>query len=602
MALDSAPVPVLGNQGGPAPEEAESSLYWRQQHQIACVSRENAISHSYARLAAMASKGPGLALPNVADLALQLAKEDFLAKQAQQQPTTPGKRPGNPTFLEKREQKQNEHQRHINEDLHHQYWTSLDCSGQGVFTISPKVMNYDFLQKLYLNHNNIAEVPKCISQLSQLRVLDLSSNLLQTLPAEIGVMSNLRVLLLFDNRIEHLPFELGSLFQLQMLGILGNPWVDRDTIGTKVFTEGGTRALIEFLRDRAPVGSPPNPREWVHMNSVTKESHELSVMSYNTLCAQYATSTLYGYTPSWALRWDYRSQLLIKDVLSLNTDIVCLQEVNGASLDEVWIPVMEARGYKLLYYAKTRSRTMSSPKESKLVDGCATFYRKSKLKLVEKYPVEFNSRALLKDDLKKSVDIFNRVMTRDNIAIIGVFEHIGTGKQVVVANTHLHWDPAFKDVKLVQTALLMEETERLARKYAKQNYNNDLKQVPVLIAGDFNSSPDSGVVQLFNHSSVPHNHEDMDGHSYGNYTAEGHGISHALPVKTAYPPEMQLPFTNYTPDFVEMIDYIVYSISNMKVNALLGKVDVDYAKKYVGFPNAHHPSDHVPIAAKFEFV
>lgn len=602
MAVDVA---ALGGLSEPAtsnsaPLSWDKSPHWRQQQQLAQISRENSMPHSYARCAAVASKGASLPIPTAADLALTLAREDFGGTAVSPSgPLTPGKR-SNTSFIEKREQREEERQRHINEDVHHQFWTSLDCSGQGFVTVSPKIMHYEFLQKLFLNHNNLREVPKCVTSLSQLRILDLSSNRLEELSPDIGIMSNLRVLLLFDNRLRTLPFELGSLFQLRMLGIEGNPCAEADTVSRNVFSSHGTRGLIEYLRDMAPVQSPPTPRKWMELNKVQVQSNTFSIMSYNTLCDQYATPQMYGYTPSWALSWAYRSQKLAEEVLQYDMDIICLQEVNTSALDELWLPVLEPRGYKLVFYPKTRARTMSKQSESRIVDGCATFYKSSKLKLIEKYPVEYNSKALLKDDLKRSVDIFNRVMTRDNIAIITVFKAVESGREIILANTHLHWDPAFRDVKLVQTALLLEETENMVRKYASRGHGNDLKKVPVLIAGDFNSDADSGVVRLFNHSSVPANHEDMAGHSYGLFTEEG--IQHNLPLKSAYPESMQLPFTNYTPDFVEAIDYIVYSTPTFKVNALLGEVDREYAKHYVGFPNAHHPSDHIPIAVHLELI
>jgi CCR4-NOT transcription complex subunit 6 len=48
-------------------------------------------------------------------------------------------------------------------------------------------------------------------------------------------------------------------------------------------------------------------------------------MCYNTLCEKYATPQSYGYTPSWALGWDYRKDLLLQEILNYNADIVCLQ-------------------------------------------------------------------------------------------------------------------------------------------------------------------------------------------------------------------------------------------------------------------------------------
>lgn len=571
--------------------------YVAQQRQLARRSRESGHAHSYARAAAAASKGVHALELTPADAALHFAREDSLRQErgAVQTPQRQGA-----SSVEKRERREEERQRHINEDLHHQFWTQLDLSGQGLCCVSPRLQQYAFLQRLYLNHNALARVPACVCKLTQLRVLDLSGNQLTALPAELGLLYNLRVLLLFDNALQALPAALGMLFQLQFLGLLGNPVLAAEPALRDQLAAFGTRGLVQYLRDGAPAGPAPAPRVWVRVDDEANADHALSLMSYNTLCDSYATSQLYGYTPQWALPWDYRSQLLLEEVLARDTDVVCLQEVSTAALEELWFPILQARGYKVLFYTKTRARTMAKAADARLVDGCATFYKVSKFTLLEKFPIEYNSKALLKDDLKKSTDIFNRVMTRDNIAIVGAFEHVATKRHVLIANTHLHWDPALNDVKLVQTALLLEETEAIARRYARKHADGDLKRVPVLIAGDFNSTANSGVVQLFNQSSIPATHVDMDGHSYGNFTEKG--IKHNLALKSAYAEDSQLPFTNFTPAFVEVIDYIVYTTPTLKVNALLGPVDREYASRYIGFPNAHHPSDHISIAARFEFI
>ena len=57
-----------------------------------------------------------------------------------------------------------------------------------------------------------------------------------------------------------------------------------------------------------------------HTSTVT-----FSVMSYNVLCDKYATRQQYGYCPSWALAWDYRKSIIMKELLDLTPDIIALQ-------------------------------------------------------------------------------------------------------------------------------------------------------------------------------------------------------------------------------------------------------------------------------------
>ena len=49
------------------------------------------------------------------------------------------------------------------------------------------------------------------------------------------------------------------------------------------------------------------------------------VMCYNVLCDKYCTKTMYGYCPSWALKWEYRKKLIMNEILQHQGDILSLQ-------------------------------------------------------------------------------------------------------------------------------------------------------------------------------------------------------------------------------------------------------------------------------------
>src|SRR4051794_32312252 len=70
-------------------------------------------------------------------------------------------------------------------------------------------------------------------------------------------------------------------------------------------------------------------------------------------------------------------------------------------------------------------------------------------------------------DFKKTDDMFNRVLGKDNIAVVCLLESIESGTRFIIANAHIHWDPAYHDVKLVQVALLVEEIEKIASGFAR---------------------------------------------------------------------------------------------------------------------------------------
>lgn len=243
----------------------------------------------------------------------------------------------------------------------------------------------------------------------------------------------------------------------------------------------------------------------------------------------------------------------------------------------------------------------------KEVDGCATFFKADKFKLVERSVIEFSSTALQRPDLVKTDDMFNRVTSRDHIGLVCLLEERSTGIRLVAANAHIEWDPEFSDVKLVQASLLVHELEGIADRFAKLppmqaadgtkliSYEDGSK-IPMLICGDFNSVPDSGVYQLLSTGSVPGDHPDFNGKSYGQFTDSG--VAHHLGLRSAYGVG-DLPLTNYTPSFQGVIDYIWFSTQSITVMDVLGELDEEYLSKVVGFPNAHFPSDHIHISAQF---
>ncbi|GAA5981819.1 hypothetical protein JCM10908_004620 [Rhodotorula pacifica] len=493
-------------------------------------------------------------------------------------------------------------------------WTIIDMGGMNLKNLSPALFRYDFLTTLYIPHNALAELPPLICKLSNLTLLDASSNKLTSLPAELGLLTHLRELFLFDNHLTNLPPQLGTLYLLETLGVEGNPLPD--TLRSLV-EKDGTSALISYLRDSCPVPPPPPERAWLTIEpealpSADKRPEDsFSLLSYNILCDKYATSQMYGYTPSWALSWEYRKELILQEVLNYGSDIVCLQEVDVEAYESYFLEHLSAQEYDGVHYSKSRARTMSGD-EKRAVDGCATFFKSSVFALVEQHLIEFNQIALRRPDFKKTEDMFNRVMTKDNIAVVTLLEHRASGARLIVANAHVTWEPQFRDVKLVQVAILMEELNKIsndfARLPARQNlaegydkaphYANGSK-IPTIICGDFNSEPGSGVYDYLASGHVEKNHGDFMDHVYGDYAVKG--ASHGFKLKSAYSHVNELPFTNFTPGFTGAIDYIWYTAPSLGVQGLLGDLDPEYLSTTVGFPNCHFPSDHIPIMSVLKF-
>ncbi|KAF9050210.1 Endonuclease/exonuclease/phosphatase [Panaeolus papilionaceus] len=525
-------------------------------------------------------------------------------------------------------------------------WNSLDMGGLRLKNLpsTSGLFSFTFLTQLYLNHNDLGNVPPEISKLRHLELLDLSANNLSSLPAEVGLLTQLKEFYIFDNNLVTLPNELGNMHQLQTLGVEGNPLSQQ--LKSMVQKEG-TAALVRYLRDTAGPGITPPPRPWktlmkpAELEALEQDPYAetFKVLCFNILCEKYATEKLYGYTPSWALAWLYRRDKILEEIKSYDAEFLCLQEVDKTQYETFFLTSLAPEGYDGVFHPKSRFKTMSGP-EKMQVDGCAIFYKKDRYKLVEFNEIEFSSVAMQRQDFKKTDDMFNRVLQKDNIAIVCLLEDVNTGTRLIVANVHITWDHAYRDVKLVQVALLVDEIEKQADHFARypppptlRNGNSESKdgsdgtngdsstpprpiptysdgtKIPLIICGDFNSVPNSGVYEFLSTGSLPSDHGDFMSHIYGRYTSEG--IRHRLGLKSAYadlqaaatnpnaPAGELLSMTNYTPGFQGVLDYVWYSNATLGVKAVLGDVDKGYLEKVVGFPNPHYPSDHVSIVSEF---
>lgn len=422
-------------------------------------------------------------------------------------------------------------------------WFGLVIVGS-VRNLSPSLWNMTHLTSLYLNDNCLTRIPPDIGRLTHLRRLDLSSNKLRGLPREIGELILLEELLVNDNQLRTLPLEMGKLFHLRRLGLKGNPSLTPELL--QIYQESkGTQKLVTHLLEhfaaQYPAPRPPQ-RPWVLVDQPvdrTKPSCMFTTMCYNVLCDKYATRQLYGYCPAWALSWEYRKQSILEELKAYSADIIALQEVETEQYHDYFLRELQAEGYEGIFSPKSRAKTMSEF-ERKHVDGCAIFYKTSKFSLVTEHLIEFNQLAMA--NAEGSDDMLNRVMTKDNIALVallqikdGAFDSFqpggsssgsgggpgsasiasylpsskvssdnGTGgsgaggggggsagsgdggasltnntstinvssqplhqQRLLVCTAHIHWDPEFCDVKLIQTIMLTHELQAIANQAAK---------------------------------------------------------------------------------------------------------------------------------------
>jgi CCR4-NOT transcription complex subunit 6 len=123
--------------------------------------------------------------------------------------------------------------------------------------------------------------------------------------------------------------------------------------------------------------SPPPPRPTVLLTPIEHGLETFSILCYNILCERAATAKLYGYTPTWALQWDYRKTRILGEVTDHMADIICLQEVDIGQYEDYFSRHLNDLGYEGVHWAKSRYKTMNDH-DRRQVDGCATFFKKDK--------------------------------------------------------------------------------------------------------------------------------------------------------------------------------------------------------------------------------
>jgi len=341
----------------------------------------------------------------------------------------------------------------------------------------------------------------------------------------------------------------------------------------------------------------------------------LRVMTYNVLAEVYATKQVYPYCPLWALSWGYRKQLIMKEIKHRDADIICLQEMQIDHFDNFLLPELTKLGYDGIIKSKTRE---SMGRKGK-IDGCAILFKRNKIRLVEQHALEYNAVAvnmaqnggfhhsdLSQAENSRRTDRILKRLCRDNVAQIAIFETIPegfdpqtpegeairqTGPQTFCATTtHIFWDPEYSDVKFWQVSALLQELNHIIAQSGSD--------LPLILCGDLNSTPDSSVVQYLSNDTVDMNHPDMSNDPLS-IIPDLLSMNHGLELGSVY--EMvcgREPLTtNYTAHFSGCLDYVYITANNVTPLSVLQLPDIKTLRgpEDSFLPNEVFPSDHVSL-------
>lgn len=410
-----------------------------------------------------------------------------------------------------------------------------------------------------------------------------------------------------------------------------------------------------------PVELGPGPCPFERRHEYTKdncESQDFRFITYNILADLYADSdysrdTLFKYCPPYALHIEYRKQLLFKELIGYNADIMCLQEVDGKVFRNDLQPTFCLTGghFKGIY----------SSKGGKVAEGVAIFYRDSKFELVTSWSIELSrlvdpKRIIKIDDdnpgccgggvlndsgkeedqyftpidslslpktsesgdciqslepIRRAIEANNclakRFLNRYTVVQMTILRSkLKPNQLLLVANTHLYFHPDADHIRLLQGGVIVKYLEFI-RDYILENSDQfiaptnstevaqEIELAPIL-CGDFNSTPDCGLYSLVTSGDVSEALKDWK--SNKEEAVEGLSLSTSLRLTSAYgTPD----YTNYTLDFKGCLDYIYYSHQHLECKMIVPLPDDAELARHAGLPSEVFPSDHVSLVADFSW-
>ena len=372
----------------------------------------------------------------------------------------------------------------------------------------------------------------------------------------------------------------------------------------------------------------------------------LRIVSWNVLGDSLLRANPYLYTAcrADALQWRQRQPGIINIIQRLNADVVALQEVENFQRD-FQDPLHRACALDGVYKQRTGGQE----------DGVALMWRSSRLSLLHVEAVEY-ANALTRGVTNPAED---ERMRKHNVGLIGVFLDRLAMREIVVATTHILFNPKRGIVKLRQLQHLLTRVDALrwpapAQPAALHSpMTAALDQLihdpapsataasaatasagrALVVLGDLNMTPSSllhGFVRGERLRAASWSEHEWDGHEAENRRGQGHRQPEHAPYAGAHlhapgqPPELPgKPLVDAThplagelhsaygtsrgePEcttlhrrFCGTVDYIWFSVKQLAVRTVLPTPSRRELLARRSLPDLATPSDHIPIACDF---
>uniref|UniRef100_A0A7C9A1P7 Poly(A)-specific ribonuclease n=1 Tax=Opuntia streptacantha TaxID=393608 RepID=A0A7C9A1P7_OPUST len=331
---------------------------------------------------------------------------------------------------------------------------------------------------------------------------------------------------------------------------------------------------------------------------------------------------LYCNIPWKYMDWDYRKACIHRELIKYDPSILCFQEVDRfRDLHDILKP----NGFKGVLKARTGDAC----------DGCAMFWKDQRFTLLREENIEFQSFGL-----RNNVAQFCVLKMKENQSNSDPNlskSQVAASRCLVVGNIHVLFNPNRGDVKLGQIRLFLEKAHELSEEWGG---------IPVVLAGDFNSLPQSSLYQFISSAELDllqHDRKNISGQidmplhranfrclteeffrqrSVGRRwnddelkLATGNErvthLRHHLKLRSAY---LGIPGNGTTRDkigeplatschskFTGTVDYIWHSEELLPVR-VLEPLPVPVLRNMGGLPNKKCGSDHLALVCEFAFA
>eukprot|EP00887_Chlorella_sp_A99_P006946 scaffold2.g6946.t1 len=219
----------------------------------------------------------------------------------------------------------------------------------------------------------------------------------------------------------------------------------------------------------------------------------LRVATFNILADGYALGGFHSHCPREWLEWGYRRPRLLAQIQAFDADVLCLQEVERPFFEAELQPLMAQAGYQSWLYPRRRPRVAAALVGAGAVapeEGVALLVRTARLRPlaaetvrladglpasrqgarrggagragrrrgrcparrggVRGAPGRADHRPRPATPSRREVadsPFWQLVASKEDGAVVALLEEPDSGRRIVAAATHLHWDPRHPDVK-----------------------------------------------------------------------------------------------------------------------------------------------------------